>query len=202
MINKLIKIQQELKVPKNQFNSFGKYKYRSCEDIVEAVKKLNVEHGLLLTLSDEIVCVGTRVYVKATALLTDGKTEIQVFAYAREEETKKGMDGSQITGTASSYARKYALNGLYCIDDTKDSDFLKGKDEEPLDERTQNQVKHDLDVKVKVISKSTSTDESMILKKLIERANIKKPIHEFTIDDFIECEKQAILSIKKIEESK
>ena len=122
MIKKLMTIQKELKAPKNQFNSFGKYKYRSCEDILEAVKPLLAKNGCVLTLSDEVVEIGSRVYVKATATITDGTTPYTVTAFAREEADKKGMDGSQITGTASSYARKYALNGLFCIDDTKDAD--------------------------------------------------------------------------------
>lgn len=119
---KLIEIQKELKAPKGQYNSFGKYKYRSAEDILEAVKPLNAKHGLLLTLSDEPIMVGEWHYIKATAMITDGQIERVVTAYARESENKKGMDHSQITGTASSYARKYALNGLYLIDDTKDAD--------------------------------------------------------------------------------
>lgn len=126
---KLLAIQCSLKAPKNQYNSFGKYHYRNCEDILEAVKPLLREHGLLLTLSDEIVLIGTRYYVKVTAKVTDGENEICVCAMAREEESKKGMDGSQITGSSSSYARKYALNGLFNIDDTKDQDALnKGQD--------------------------------------------------------------------------
>lgn len=119
---KLIHIQKELKAPKGQYNSFGKYKYRSAEDILEAVKPLNAEQGLLLTLSDEPVLVGNWNYIKATATITSGTESHVVTAFARESETKKGMDHSQITGTASSYARKYALNGLYLIDDTKDAD--------------------------------------------------------------------------------
>jgi hypothetical protein len=118
----LEKIQQELKAPKGQYNSFGKYKYRSCEDIVEAVKPLLAKNGCQLTLSDDMVEIGGRVYVKATATITDGKETEVVTAYAREPDQKKGMDESQITGTASSYARKYALNGLLLIDDTKDPD--------------------------------------------------------------------------------
>lgn len=122
MNEKLIKIQNELNVPKSQFNSFGNYYYRSCEDILEAVKPLLKKEGLLMTITDEIVEVGGRNYVKATVKLSDGTKELTYSAYAREEETKKGMDGSQITGASSSYARKYALNGLFLIDDTKDSD--------------------------------------------------------------------------------
>lgn len=116
-------IQEELKAPKGQFNSFGKYKYRSCEDIVEAVKPLLFKQGYHLCMSDEVLEVGGRVYVKATASVLKGETVIgSASAFAREAENKKGMDDSQITGTASSYARKYALNGLFAIDDTKDAD--------------------------------------------------------------------------------
>lgn len=116
-------IQQELKAPKGQYNSFGKYHYRSCEDIVESVKPLLAKHGAQLTLTDDIVMVGDRIYVKATATLYDEKGVSETAtAFAREPEQKKGMDESQITGTASSYARKYALNGLFLIDDTKDPD--------------------------------------------------------------------------------
>ena len=117
-------IQVELKAPKNQMNKFGGYSYRSAEDILEAVKPLLNKYGSYLTVSDEIVEVGGRVYVKATATLHEShQGEIaSTTAYAREAEVKKGMDEAQITGSASSYARKYALNGLFCIDDTKDPD--------------------------------------------------------------------------------
>lgn len=122
-------IQQKLKAPKGQYNTFGKYKYRSCEDILESVKPILAEVNCALTLSDDMVSVGSRIYVKATATLTNEKGEKEIVtAFAREEETKKGMDGSQITGTSSSYARKYALNGLFCIDDTKDSDATNTHD--------------------------------------------------------------------------
>lgn len=119
---RLIHIQGELKAPKSQENKFGGYKYRSCEDILEAVKPLLKKEKVTLTISDDIVEVGGRVYVKATATLSDGEDTISTTAFAREAETKKGMDDSQITGSASSYARKYALNGLFAIDDTKDAD--------------------------------------------------------------------------------
>lgn len=119
---RLIHIQGELKAPKSQENKFGGYKYRSCEDILEAVKPLLKKEKVTLTISDDIVEVGGRVYVKATATLSDGEDTISTSAFAREAETKKGMDDSQITGSASSYARKYALNGLFAIDDTKDAD--------------------------------------------------------------------------------
>ena len=121
-MQKLISIQAALKAPKGQRNTFGNYNYRSCEDILEALKPLLKQEGLLLTISDSIEFIGNRFYVKATATVADGDKTVSVTAYAREEETKKGMDGSQITGAASSYARKYALNGLFAIDDTKDAD--------------------------------------------------------------------------------
>lgn len=121
-MDELRQIQAKLKAPKNQTNKFGGYNYRSCEDILEAVKPLLAEYNALLTISDEIMEVGGRVYVKATATFTCGEFTLSNSAAAREAETKKGMDDSQITGTASSYARKYALNGLFLIDDTKDAD--------------------------------------------------------------------------------
>jgi hypothetical protein len=121
---KLAAVQSALKAPKSQFNAFGKYKYRSCEDIVESVKPLLKQNGLLLTMNDEIALIGDRFYIKATATIIDTAdgNSISVSAFAREEESKKGMDGSQVTGASSSYARKYALNGLFAIDDNKDSD--------------------------------------------------------------------------------
>ncbi len=124
LIAKLLIIQSELKAPKGQYNSFGKYKYRSCEDILEAVKPLCAKTGVALTLHDDVIQIGERFYVRATATLHDCESpdDITVTAYAREELDKKGMDGSQVTGTSSSYARKYALNGMFCIDDTKDAD--------------------------------------------------------------------------------
>lgn len=129
-IEKLLHVQRELKAPKGQYNSFGKYKYRSAEDILNAVKPLNAEQGLLLTITDKPLLVGEWHYIEATATLTDGEQERVITAYARESLTKKGMDDSQITGTASSYARKYALNGLYLIDDTKDADTDEYKQQE------------------------------------------------------------------------
>ena len=124
MFTKLVEIQTKIKAPKNLYNSFGKYKYRNAEGICEVVKPFLAEQKCALTLSDEIVEVGGRIYVKATATLHDTETleKISVSAMAREADEKKGMDESQITGTASSYARKYALNGLFLLDDTKDAD--------------------------------------------------------------------------------
>ena len=121
---KLNEIQIKLKAPKSQFNKFGNYKYRNCEDILEALKPLLNEFKTVISLKDEIVFIEGRFYVKATVTLIDSETgeAFSTSAFAREEETKKGQDGSQITGASSSYARKYALNGLFAIDDTKDSD--------------------------------------------------------------------------------
>ncbi len=125
LCDKLNCIQSELKAPKSNYNDFGKYSYRSCEDILEAVKPLCEKYRALLTLTDNIEVIADRIYVKARAILRDVddyNTAIEVQAFAREPLEKKGMDSSQVTGTASSYARKYALNGLFCIDDTKDAD--------------------------------------------------------------------------------
>ena len=127
---KLVAIQSDLKAPKNQRNNFGNYNYRSCEDILEALKPLLKKHECYLTISDEIIEVASRVYVKAIVTITDGKDSIQSTANAREEETKKGMDSAQITGSTSSYARKYALNGLFAIDDTKDADATNTHDKQ------------------------------------------------------------------------
>lgn len=126
-------IQQGLKAPKGQYNSFGKYHYRSCEDILEAVKELLAEQSCILNISDEIILIGDRYYVKATATLmnSEGKS-VSSSAFAREPIDKKGMDESQITGMASSYARKYALNGLFCIDDTKDADTMDNSQSAPV----------------------------------------------------------------------
>ena len=128
-MNELIKIQSELKAPKSQHNSYGNYDYRSCEDILGAVKPLLNKYSCTLTISDDVVMVGERIYIKAVATITNSKGVSEVTtAFAREEESKKGMDASQITGSASSYARKYALNGLFAIDDTKDADTLNTSD--------------------------------------------------------------------------
>lgn len=148
---KLMQVQAEMKVPKGQYNSFGKYKYRSCEDIMEASKPILNKHNAVVKVGDEVVLVGGRFYVKATAVFVDVETgeSIENSALAREEETKKGMDGSQITGTASSYARKYCLSGLFALDDTKDADTDayyqqtkggQGKQEHPKQEPPKQQV--------------------------------------------------------------
>jgi hypothetical protein len=132
----LIQIQKELKVPKNQMNKFGNYKFRSAEDIIEAAKPICHKNNCGLTISDEVVLIGDRIYVKATATLhKDDGDYISTTGYAREEEVKKGMDSAQITGSASSYARKYALNGLFAIDDTKDADSTNDHKDEIGDEK-------------------------------------------------------------------
>lgn len=153
---KLMRVQTELKAPKNLFNSFGKYKYRNAEGICEAVKPFLKKEGLALTLSDEMVEVGGRVYLKATATLLDLTADsgqvnkLSVTAFAREAEKKAGMDDSQITGTASSYARKYALNGLFLLDDTKDADTDEYKvqaEEKAKVENTENSVISEVKIK-------------------------------------------------------
>lgn len=130
---KMVAVQSELKAPKGQYNSFGKYNYRSCEDILEGVKPLLNKYGLYLTIDDTVELIGDRYYIKSTATLFDGDNCISTSAYARESLDKKGMDSSQVTGATSSYARKYALNGLLCIDDTKDADSVESN---PLPQNT------------------------------------------------------------------
>ena len=156
---KLMAVQTELKAPKGQYNSFGKYKYRSCEDILEAVKPLLAKHKAVLTICDDLDKIGDRYYIRATAIFTDIETgeQVSTLAYAREEENKKGMDGSQVTGASSSYARKYALNGLFCIDDTKDSDSTNthGKDENTAKE---SKVKKEETVPCSVCGKPMAVD--------------------------------------------
>lgn len=163
MKDKLLKIQDELKAPKNQRNDFGKYNYRSCEDIFEAVKPLLIKEKLLLRMTDELVQIGERYYIKATAILTDGTETIENTAYAREEENKKGMDGSQITGASSSYARKYALNGLFLIDDVKDSDTTN-TGEEKSDNASAKQIE--------TLKKIFNTEDRM--KKLLDKYELNK----------------------------
>ena len=194
---KLMNIQKELKAPKSQYNSFGKYKYRSCEDILESVKPLLEKYKVTIILTDKLEQIGERYYIRAMAILFDTESDnsIENTAYAREEETKKGMDGSQITGTSSSYARKYALNGLLLIDDTKDADTdeftkenNKGKTkEEPKEKKiTEGQLK--------VLSKLYTGDN---LVKLLELNKIDK------LEDMsMEKANEIILKLKKKGEEK
>lgn len=139
---KLLAIQTELKAPKAQFNNFGKYKYRNCEDILESLKPILAKNRATITISDDVVSVGNRIYIRATAKIVDTETgeSVETTAYAREEESKKGMDGSQLTGSSSSYARKYSLNGLFAIDDTKDSDYCSPELNRPLNQKTKNEL--------------------------------------------------------------
>lgn len=156
-IEKIVAIQSELKAPKGQYNSFGKYNYRSCEDILEGVKPLLAKHGLVLTIQDSIDLIGDRFYVKATATITDGKEELSTSAYARESLDKKGMDASQVTGATSSYARKYALNGLLAIDDTKDADTMDNN-KKPV-QQTQETVYNWQTLKARATQGGISEDE-------------------------------------------
>ena len=164
---KLMNIQQELKAPKGQYNDFGKYAYRSCEDILEAVKPLLKKEKVVLTISDELQYIGNRYYIKATATLIDTESDstISNSAYAREEETKKGMDGSQITGASSSYARKYALNGLFGIDDNKDSDTTNIQSKEEKEDKKASPKQ------IELIQKYYQGEN---LTKLLEVNNIEK----------------------------
>lgn len=155
----IISVQGELKAPKNQRNSFGNYNYRSAEDILEAVKPLLQKYSLLLYIEDKIVMIGDRYYVQATANISDGSESLSVTAFAREEDQKKGQDSSQITGSTSSYARKYALNGLFCIDDTKDSDATNthGKDSAKASPPKKSELDSDMNQAKEAISKCKST---------------------------------------------
>lgn len=183
-MKKLIKIQSELKAPKDQVNSFGKYNYRSCEDILEAVKPLLKAEGCLVTISDEIVSVGEHNYVKATARFQDGDFVIENSAFAKEAIDKKGMDPSQITGSASSYARKYALNGLFLIDDSKmepvtdpDSDAHKKLQSQPKEEKPkavrQSEPNNLIDDTERARLKTLCKENKIDLGWLIEEAGVK-----------------------------
>ena len=160
---KLGVIQSKLKAPKGQYNSFGKYKYRSCEDILEAVKPLLTETKTVLCITDQMEVVGDRIYVRAETHLKDAEdssSEIVTVAYAREEESKKGMDSSQVTGAASSYARKYALNGLFCIDDNKDSDSANTGEKEKTPGRKAEPAKE---------TEMISSETTMLIKNIIDK---------------------------------
>lgn len=170
-IEKIVAIQSELKAPKGQYNSFGKYNYRSCEDILEGVKPLLAKHGLVLTIQDSIDLIGDRFYVKATATITDGKEELSTSAYARESLDKKGMDASQVTGATSSYARKYALNGLLAIDDTKDVDTMDNS-KKPV-QQTQETVYNWNSLKTRAVQGGISEDD--LVHYVTETFKVSKP---------------------------
>jgi hypothetical protein len=171
MKDRLLKLQSELKSPKSLFNKFGNYNYRSAETILESVKPLLLKYNLLLTLSDDIVFIGQRYYVKSTAKLNDVESDgvIEVVGFAREEETKKGQDASQITGSASSYSRKYALNGLFDIDDVKDSD---GTNTHGKTEAIANEVELITPEQVGKITRAISDEE---VRKIVNYAKTKDP---------------------------
>ena len=188
---KLMNIQSELKAPKGQFNKFGNYKFRSCEDILEAVKPICKKYNTALILSDTLQNIGDRYYIKAEATLIDIENgeHVENSAFAREEETKKGMDGSQITGTASSYARKYALNGLFNIDDTKDADTNEyAEQNKAIDEMQKNEFK----VSEKVTDLEAKTIYGLIingkrdLNKFLAHYNIKNT-NELTKEQYVEA---------------
>lgn len=170
-IEKIVAIQSELKAPKGQYNSFGKYNYRSCEDILEGVKPLLAKHGLVLTIQDSIDLIGDRFYVKATVTITDGKEQLSTSAYARESLDKKGMDASQVTGATSSYARKYALNGLLAIDDTKDADTMDNN-KKPA-QQTQETVYNWNSLKTRAVQGGISEEE--LVKYVTETFKVSKP---------------------------
>lgn len=172
----LSKIQKELKAPKNQYNNFGKYNYRSCEDILEGVKPLLGD--CVLTISDSLEYIGGRIYIKATAKISKDDKYVEVSAYAREPEIQKGMNESQITGSASSYARKYALNGLFCIDDTKDADSQDNRSEK---KQTTKKVK-----KTEHVVKKKPTDEDALIKmiKVISSFKTKEQLESYRTEKY------------------
>jgi hypothetical protein len=176
-MKKLLEVQSKLEAPKGQFNKFGNYKYRSAEDILKALKPLLKEHELVMTINDEIVEVAGRVYVKAIVTVNDGETTISTTAYAREPINKKGMDESQVTGAASSYARKYALNGMFAIDDTKDADSMDNSKEESDSEKVKRQT-------IVAITKAKG-DKLMELAEKIEGSTVLQEQHKQELLDMI-----------------
>lgn len=171
---KLSNIQNELKAPKGQFNNFGKYKYRSCEDILEALKPILKKNRTSLVISDELENIGERYYIKATATIYDLDSEQTLFntAYAREELEKKGQDGSQITGTASSYARKYALNGLFNIDDTKDADTDEYQKQTTKTETTKK-VSLATESQIKIIKERLNEEQIKVALDLVKKQKLE-----------------------------
>lgn len=209
---KIIAAQQALKAPKDQFNKFGNYAYRSAEDILEAVKPVNQTFGLLLTISDSIELIGDRYYIKATATLTDGEKEYSVHGYAREALTKKGMDDSQVTGSTSSYARKYALNGLYLIDDAKDADTNEYHDNiqnspnynhvEPTQEQLDNEYKQAVSgYYAKIKSMVPGWDNARINGMLCEKTGVDN-VNKIPRSQIIAALKSIIFEIDKFNQNK
>lgn len=195
-LERVLKVQTELKAPKGQFNKFGGYAYRSCEDILEAAKPLLAKYNLILFIGDEVVEIGGRIYVKASATIMDSDgNKIMNYAYAREEETKKGMDGSQITGASSSYARKYALNGLFLIDDTKDSDATNthGKDDKEQKKADEIPVKKATEKQLELLKKYVPTEEGQA--KMLKWVGVTK------LED-IPMDKASEIISQKVKEAK
>lgn len=182
---KLLAIQEELVAPKNQYNSFGKYHYRSCEDILEAVKPLCKKYGAVLTVTDTVECCGERVYIVATATLADTESDkhIACQAYAREADNKKGMDDAQVTGSTSSYARKYALNGLFCIDDCKDSDVPQQGSQDKA-KATQASAQRSQ------AAEKISPDQVVILKENAENERVKKALAYYKVSRIEDLSRQ------------
>jgi hypothetical protein len=176
---KINKIQTELVAPKDLNNKFGNYKYRSCEGILKALKPLLQEYELILIIQDSIEQVGDRFYIKAKATIKDGDKEIFAVAYAREALTKKGMDESQVTGAASSYARKYALNGLLCIDDTKDADSKdNSKEGNPKEKNVVKKISNVIDEDSKEILNTMNKESSNIIINALSEATSKDSLDE------------------------
>ena len=191
----LIIIQAELKTPKNQTNSFGGYKFRSCEDILEAVKPLLLKTESVLTIEDDVVLVGDRIYVKATATIWTKEGEFSVSAFAREAESQKGMNDSQLTGSTSSYARKYALNGLFCIDDTKDADATNTHDKEepvkkaPVEKTPVKKKEGGVERSMKFVQKFQDAEISVDWQEVIQEYGVKK-LGELNDGQFLEIKKK------------
>lgn len=195
-MRRLIEIQNELKAPKNQRNNFGGYNYRSCEDILEAVKPLLKKHGLALVVKDDLIAIDGRFYIKAIAQLFDetGKEVTFTTALAREEETQKGMSASQLTGSTSSYARKYALNGLFAIDDNKDADATNthGKDKEKTVKEKVQDIKDDAPILAGIAECQTEEECNNYWKE-----NVSKLSGAAARKQLAELKKQRIEAIKK-----
>lgn len=179
---KLMNIQTALKAPKSQYNSFGKYSYRNCEDILEALKPLLLEEKAIVNITDEIILIGDRYYVKATARIIDAESGdfVEASALAREDATKKGMDSSQLTGSTSSYARKYALNGLFAIDDTKDSDTTNTHDKT---DNTSNKKLSDAQIKrLYTVASLAKFDNNKVNQMVLQK--YKKSVEELNKEEY------------------
>lgn len=189
MLNELLQIQQTLNAPKNLTNKFGGYKYRSAEAILEAVKPLLKEQGIVITINDTLEQIGDRYYIKATVSLHKGNHTVTTQAYAREEESKKGMDGSQITGASSSYARKYALNGMFAIDDTKDSDATN--DGKPPVQNTLATKKDELNKLLESEGYNTTPKKQAVIHDVLKKLTINSETDAQKVIDSVR--KQAML---------